>query len=107
MAWSRLKILLCVAISLTFLVAPFALDIIPDGKAYAGGKKSHNRSHNLPAPISKEEKGKLLQTQYHKIEGGEQGGEQRETHSVPEPTTMLLVGAGLAGLVITRKKFKK
>ena len=80
MTLSRLKTLLCVGICLSFLVAPFALDIFPDGKAYAT-KYTHGWT--------------------------DEGGEQRETRSVPEPTTMLLVGAGLVGLVITRKKFKK
>ena len=32
---TKLRFLLCVAVSLTFLVAPFALDFTPAGKAYA------------------------------------------------------------------------
>ena len=46
MTWSRLKILFCVAVSLTFLVAPFTLDFAAGGKVYAmgggGGKGSSN-----------------------------------------------------------------
>ena len=85
MTLSRMKILLCVGICLPFLVAPFALDIFPDGKAYAS-KYKHGWN----------------QSQYNQIEEGEQS----ETHSTPEPTTMLLLGFGLVGLAIAIKKFR-
>ena len=38
---------------------------------------------------------------------GQQGQSDCNTHAVPEPLTMLLLGSGLIGLVALRKKFKK
>ena len=104
MALSRLKFLICVAISFTFLVAPFALDIYPDGKAYAGGRKANNSSVNLPAQISVEKLANLEQAKYRMTDEGNESS----PNQVPEPSTFLLLGFGLVAVALSGiKKFKK
>ena len=85
MIYSKLKILIYVAIGLTLLFTPFLLDISPDGKAHAMG-----------------------------FLGGSGGGDNASVtgsapavHHTPEPTTLLLFGGGAIGLAALRKKFKK
>lgn len=103
MNYSKLKIVFFIAVFLTMLSAPFALEIAPDGSAFAmgsrggGGQGSQGR---IAPPKKTNWSGYTIQ------ESGENGG-SRTTHKVPEPTTMILVGSGLAGLAIFRRKFKK
>jgi hypothetical protein len=88
------------------LLAPFALDIAPDGTAHAFTSRSGNKPHFQVTP---KPAGKKRQTSWSDYgpDRAEGQGQPQTTHKVPEPATMLMVGAGLAGLAIFRKKFKQ
>jgi len=105
MDYSKFKIFFCVAVCLTMLLAPFALDITPDGKVQAFSSRSGNNGKFQSSQDSG--KGtKPLWAEYTKLNAGKDGGPPA-VHPVPEPATMLLVGGGLAGLAIFRRKVKK
>jgi len=101
MDYSKLKIFFCVAGCLTLLMSPFVLDITPDGKALALSSRSGNRG-DIPTTKMPDKKSLISWSEY-KEQKAENGG----AHQVPEPATMLLIGSGLAGLAIFRRKFKK
>jgi hypothetical protein len=90
----KMKFLFCVAVIMTFLVAPFALDFTPTGKAYAmggGGGSSDDPvfQSNSPRPA----------------QGPQEPG---PAHHAPEPGTLILLGVGLVGVAFyARNKFKK
>jgi hypothetical protein len=91
-----MKILFCLAVVMTFLVAPFALDFTETGKVYAmgggggGGDDSFLQADSRPGVVK------------------EIGDDPGQPHPAPEPGTILLMGVGLVGLAIYgRKKFKK
>ena len=103
MDYSKLKSIFCVAVSLTMLLAPFALDIAPDGKTYAMGSHSGKNGGSHERKIAP----KKTKWAEYKTLPVENNNEPRALHPVPEPATMLLVGGGLAGLAFFRRKFKK
>ena len=104
MDYSKRKIFLCLAVCLAMLLAPFALDMTPDGKAYAGifGSNSKRKPEGIKKFGGK--KPKTSWSHYKPLESEGQDGQT--THQIPEPATMLLVGGGLVSLAIFRRKFK-
>ena len=85
MARFRVRLLLCAVLFFTLLFAPLVCDFYPGGTAYAG---SWWWRKPPPPDIPP-------------------GNDDRPPAPVPEPATWLLVGAGAAGLIALRKKFKK
>ena len=94
MTYSKLKVLFYLTVSLMLLFAPFSLEIFPGGETYAMGSWfSQDRSNSGSAGQVK------VATQ--------RGPESSPpVHPTPEPATLLLFGAGAAGLAAF-KKFRK
>jgi hypothetical protein len=108
MNYSTLKIIFFIAVFLTMLSAPIALEIAPDGNAFAFGSHSGSKNNGgslKRKPLSKNTNWSEYKTL--KVEKPVHSSENLAVHPVPEPATMLLVGGGLAGIAMFRKKFKK
>ena len=105
MDFSKFKCFLGVAVCLAILLAPFALEFTPDGKALAFSSRAGNKGHSEFAHKPVHKKPQTSWSDYKPLTTEEQGGAQT-THPVPEPATMLLVGGGLVSLAIFRRKFK-
>ena len=101
MDYSKLKCFFGVAVCLAILLAPFALEIAPDGDALAFSSRSGNRG---PGKLVRKSP-RTTWSEYKPLKSEGQG-EAQTTHQVPEPATMLLVGGGLVSLAIFRRKFK-
>jgi hypothetical protein len=96
MTLSKLKTLFCLAAVLTLLFAPFVLEISQHGNAYGGilfggggGSGSGSAGGGDGTTIS------------------DTPDNTAPTAHTPEPATMLLFGAGAAGLVAYKKYRKK
>ena len=96
MIYSKIKLLIYLSISLTLLFAPVLLEVSPDGKTYAFSSRSNNNSSNTGG------NGKWFG--YKPVEDEPT---EKEPIKVPEPSTLLLFGAGVIGLAALRKKFRK
>jgi hypothetical protein len=94
MMYSKLKVLFYLTVSLMLLFAPFSLEIFPGGETYAMGSWfSQDRSNS----------GSAGQVKVSSSTGPESSP---PVHPTPEPATLLLFGAGAAGLAAF-KKFRK
>ena len=94
MGSSYLKILIFAVLALFMVFGPMSLTITatPSGLAYA-----QPPGHGGTPP------GQGGTPPGH---GGTPPGQQQRHSSSPEPATWLLIGSGVAGLVLLRKKFK-
>lgn len=103
---STLRIIFCVAVVLAMLMAPFTLEITPNGSAIAFGSHSGRKNKSLDSqPITRNTN--WSEYKHLKAEFKREPYESRPVQPVPEPATILLVGGGLAGMAVLRKKFKK
>ena len=97
---SKIKIMIYLTMVVMLLFTPYLLDVSPGGKSYAMGflgKKAGNSNFSgggyvKSDPVPQPEKS---------------DPSQPPINPVPEPATILLVGAGAAGLAAYKKKFRK
>jgi hypothetical protein len=102
---TALRILFLLTMSLTLLIAPVALEIDLGGKAHAMGSLKGGQGHPDGGAGGKSSSGKIAKTYRHN--NPKNGRPLSQPSPVPEPTTMLLFGAGAIGLAALKKKFDK
>ena len=102
---SALRTLFLLTISLTLLIAPVAIEIDLGGKAHAMSSLKGGQGHPEGGAGGKFSSGKVAKTYRHDDPGN--GGPVSQPSTAPEPTTMLLFGAGAIGLAALKKKFNK
>jgi hypothetical protein len=88
----KLKILLCIVVSLLFLFAPLLPGVSPDGKVYALGSLFKKAGDD---GFSASERTSLG------------SGDGSQPHKIPEPASWLLFGAGIAATALLVKKLKQ
>jgi hypothetical protein len=98
---TALRILFLLTMSLTLLIAPVALEINLGGKAHAMGSLKGSQGHPDGGVGGDSSSGNIARTYRHNDPPG------KGPSPVPEPTTMLLFGAGAIGLAALKKKINK
>jgi hypothetical protein len=102
---TSLRILFLLTISLTLLIAPVALEIDLDGKAHAMGSLKGGQGHPDGGAGKNFSSGNIAKTYRHN--DPQNKGPVSQPSPVPEPTTMLLFGAGAIGMAALKRKFNK
>jgi hypothetical protein len=87
------------------LIAPVALEIDLGGKAHAMGSLKGSQGHPDGGVGGNSSSGNIARTYRHNDPPDKRPVSQPSP--VPEPTTMLLFGAGAIGLAALKKKFDK
>jgi hypothetical protein len=84
----------------------FALTSHAYGMGWLGGGH-HNDNGSVVKTSGNAQSGTTGNNNGQQGQNGQQDQSGSNTHAVPEPLTLLLLGSGLIGLVALRKKFKK
>jgi hypothetical protein len=100
---TSLRIIFILTISLALLIAPVALEIDLGGKAHAMGALKGGQGHPDGGAGGNFSSGKIAKTYRH----NNPKGPVSQPSPVPEPTTMLLFGAGAIGMAALKRKFNK
>jgi hypothetical protein len=102
---TSLRIIFLLTISLALLIAPVAFEIDLGGKAHAMGSLKGGQGHPDGGAGGNSSSGSIAKTYRHN--NPKDKGPVSQPSPVPEPTTMLLFGAGAIGLAALKRKFNK